>query len=74
MWFKGVVALQTKTHFEQVSIEIVRKILDDENRQEEAGSREKEARKKLFEEDLLETKENSLARSHSFSPGVEKQS
>lgn len=66
--------LQTKTHFEQVPIEAVRKILDDQNRQEEAKRKAKEGGKKLFKEDLLETKEESLAGFRSFSPEVEKQS
>jgi hypothetical protein len=62
--------LQAKTHFEQVPIEAVRKILDGQNRQEEAKRKAKEGRK----EDLLETKEEPLAGSRSFSPEVEKQS
>jgi DNA-binding transcriptional MerR regulator len=61
--------LQTKTHFAQVSIEIVRRILDDQNRQEEAGKHRKEGRKRLFEEDLLQTKEKSLARSRTLFSG-----
>ena len=64
--------LQTKTHFAQVSMEIVRRILDDQNRQEEEGKQGKEGRKRLFEEDLLQSKEKSLARSRTFSPGVDK--
>jgi hypothetical protein len=64
--------LQTKTHFAQVSMEIVRRILDDQNRQEEEGKQGKEGRKRLFEEDLLQTKEKSLARSCTFSPEVDK--
>ena len=66
--------LQTKTHFVQVSMDIVRRILDDQNRQEEAGKPGKGGRKRLFEEDLLQTKEKSEEKSRSFSREVDKRS
>jgi hypothetical protein len=59
--------LEPKTHFEQVPLEIVRKILEEQIRQETTNKQAQGAKKKTFDEDLLSVQEQSMARCRTFS-------
>jgi hypothetical protein len=58
--------LQTKTHFEQVPLEIVRKIIEEQIRLETATEQNR-ATKKMLGLDLWGAQEQSIARSRTFS-------
>jgi len=59
--------LEPKTHFEQVPLEIVRKIVEEQVRREKATEQDEGTKKKTLEEDLLVSQEQSMARSRTFS-------
>jgi hypothetical protein len=59
--------LEPKTHFEQVSLEIVRKIVQEQVRREKAAEQDRGTKKKTLEEDLLGAQEQTMARSRTFS-------
>jgi hypothetical protein len=64
-----------KTHFEQVSLEIVRKIVEEQIRRETAAQQDEGTKKKTLNENLLGKQEQSMATYRTFSPvEVEKQS
>jgi hypothetical protein len=46
--------LERKTHFEQVSLEIVRKILEEQIRREKATEQDQSTEKRTSEEELFE--------------------
>jgi hypothetical protein len=54
--------LQPKTHFEQVSMEVVRKIVEEQIRREITTEQDQGSNGKTLEEDLLEAQEQSMAR------------
>jgi len=60
--------LQPKTHFEQVPIEVVRKIVEEQIRGEITTEQDRGIKKKTLEEDLLETQEQPIAMARRFSP------
>ena len=53
--------LTLKTHFEQVSLTIVRKMVEQQLRREIAINQNQEAEKKLLEEDHLQSPGRSMA-------------
>ena len=59
--------LQPKTHFEQVPIEVVRKIVEEQIRREIETEQDQGIKKKTLEEDLLDAQEQSMKRSRSVS-------
>jgi hypothetical protein len=59
--------LEPKTHFEQVSLEVVRKIVEEQIRRDTTTERDQGTKKKTQGEDLLEAQEQSMARPHTFS-------
>jgi hypothetical protein len=59
--------LQPKTHFEQVPMEVVRKIVEEQIRREIETEQDQGIKKKTLEEDLLDAEEQSMKRSHSVS-------
>ena len=67
-WSEGVPMLQPKTHFEQVPIEVVRKIVEEQIRGEITTEQDRGIKKKTLEEDLLETQEQPIAMARRFSP------
>jgi hypothetical protein len=58
--------LEPKTHFEQVPLEIVRKIVEEQARRETATEQDQGTKKKTMEEDLLGAQEQSMASSRIF--------
>jgi hypothetical protein len=67
--------LKLKTHFEQVPLEIVRKIVEEQIRRETTTEEDQGTKKKTLEEDLLGAQEQSVATSRTLSQvEVEKQS
>lgn len=58
--------LEPKTHFEQVPIEVVRKIVEEQIRREITTEQDRGI-KKTLEDGLLEAQEQSMARSRPFS-------
>jgi hypothetical protein len=56
--------LEPKTHFEQVPMEVVRKIVEEQMRREITTEQDRGIKKKMLEDDLLEAPEQSMARSH----------
>jgi hypothetical protein len=60
--------LEPKTHFEQVPMEVVRKIVEEQIRREITTEQDQGIKKKTLEEDLLETQEQSMAKPRTFSP------
>jgi hypothetical protein len=59
--------LISKTHYEQVPIEIVQKILDTQVRDGPTNEQDQETRKKTLEEDLIEGRERTVAGSGAHS-------
>jgi hypothetical protein len=51
--------LQTKTHFEQIPLEIVRKIVEEQIRRETATEQDQRTKKKALEKDPLGAQEQS---------------
>jgi hypothetical protein len=51
---KGLFMLHSKTHYEQVSMEIVQKILEEQIQMEPAIEQDQEIRKKALDEDQIE--------------------
>jgi hypothetical protein len=66
-WSEGVPMLQPKTHFEQVPMEVVRKIVEEQIRREIETEQDQGIKKKTLEEDLLDAEEQSMKRSRSVS-------
>jgi hypothetical protein len=58
--------LEPRTHFEQVPLEIVRKIVEEQIRQETATEQDQETNKRTLE-DLFGAQEQSVARARTFS-------
>jgi hypothetical protein len=58
---------QTKTHFEQIPLEIVRKIVEEQIRRETATEQDQRSKKKTLEEDLLGAQEQSMVCARPFS-------
>jgi hypothetical protein len=54
--------LQTKTHFEQVSIEIVRRIVEEQIRREEVAKANRDSAEKSFELEVWEAPEQPIAK------------
>ena len=59
--------LSAKTHFQQVSLEIVRKIVEEQIRREMETEQAQGAKKLTLEENFLPEQGQSMARSHKFS-------
>jgi len=59
--------LEPRTHFEQVPMEVVRKIVEEQLRRETATEQDQGIKKKTLEEDLLGAQEQSMARPHTVS-------
>jgi len=59
--------LSAKTHFQQVSLEIVRKIVEEQIRRETAAEQAQGAKELTLEENFLLEQGRSMARSHKFS-------
>ena len=59
--------LEPKTHFEQVPLEIVRKIVEEQIRRETTTEQNQGVKKKTLEEELLGAPEQLMARSRTFS-------
>jgi hypothetical protein len=51
-----------KTHFEQVSLAIVRKIVEEQIQEESATKQDQEAKKKSLREDYLQWQRQSMGR------------
>jgi hypothetical protein len=66
-WFQGVAVLQTKTHFEQVPIAIVRRIVEEQIRREEALKANLDSTQKSFESDVWDVPDEPVARVRQFS-------
>jgi hypothetical protein len=67
--------LHPKTQFEQVPLEIVRKILEEQIRRELTTEQDQGTQEKMLHKRPLEVGEQSMTRSRSFSrAGVQKQS
>ena len=60
---EGVPMLEPKTHFEQVPMEVVRKIVEEQIRREITTEQDQGSKKKTREDDLLKAQEQSIARS-----------
>ena len=58
--------LEPKTHFEQVPLEIVRKIVEEQIRQETGAKQAQGTKKETLEEDLRGARERSMASSRTF--------
>jgi hypothetical protein len=56
---EGVAVLMSKTHFEQISLEIVRKIVEEQTRREQGAERARGTKQETQEEVLVETQEQS---------------
>jgi hypothetical protein len=59
--------LSAKTHFQQVSLEIVRRIVEEQVRRETETEQAQGAKKLTLEENFLPEQGQSMARSHKFS-------
>jgi hypothetical protein len=59
--------LKPKTHFEQIPLEMVRKIVEEQDRRETMAEQEQGTKKKTLKEDLIGAQEQSMAGSHTFS-------
>ncbi len=59
--------LNPKTHFEQVPLEIVIKIVEEQIRRETTTEQDQGTTKETLKEDLLEAQEHSTASSRTFS-------
>jgi len=59
--------LSAKTHFQQVSLETVRRIIDEQTRRETETEQAQGAKKLTLEENFLPKQRQSMARSHKFS-------
>jgi hypothetical protein len=55
--------LEPKTHFRQVPVAVVRKIVEEQIRRKIATDQDRGTKKKTLEDDLLEAQEQSMARS-----------
>ena len=66
--------LQTKTHFEQVPIEIVRRIVEEQIRQEGVVKPNRDTAPKSLELEVWDAPEHSVAKSRTFSEEVGKPS
>ncbi len=66
-WFQGVAVLQTKTHFEQVPIEIVRRIVEEQVRREESVKPNRDRTPRSFELEVWESPEQPVAKFHAIS-------
>jgi hypothetical protein len=60
--------LEPRTHFEQVPLQIVRKIVKEQMRREIAAGQTQKTKKKKLKEDLLRAKGQSIAMSGKISP------
>ncbi len=58
--------LRLKTHFEQVPLEVVRKIVEDQVRLEQAAEQARGTKQKAQEEVLLETQQQSTTSFRAF--------
>jgi hypothetical protein len=63
---QGVTMLRLKTHFEQVPLETVRKIVAEQIRREQAAERARGTNQETQEEVLVETQEPSMTRLRAF--------
>ena len=63
--------LRTKTHFEQVPIEIVRRIVEEQIRREKVLTPSRGRAEKSFELEVWEAPEQPVAKSHPFFRGLE---
>jgi hypothetical protein len=59
--------LNSKTHFEQVPVETVRKMMEEQSRQETAIVQAQAAQKTILEEDLSRTPEQPSVSFHAIS-------
>jgi len=59
--------LKPRTHFEQVPLETVRKIVEEQIRREITTKQDQETRKKMLENDLLAAQEQSTASPRTYS-------
>jgi hypothetical protein len=59
--------LSAKTHFQQVSLEIVRRIVEEQIQREMETEQAQEAKNLTLEENFLPEQGQSMARSHKFS-------
>jgi hypothetical protein len=67
--------LEPKTHFEQVPLEVIRKIIEEQIRRETTTEQDQGTKKKTLGEDLLGAPGQSMTRSRTFSQvGLKKQS
>lgn len=64
--------LQTKTHFEQVPIEIVRRIVEEQIRREEVVKPDRDSTQKSFALEVWESPEAPGTKSHPIYQGVRK--
>jgi hypothetical protein len=64
---EGVPMVQPKTHFGQVSLDVVKKIVEEQIRRETAIEQDQGSNGKTMEEELLEAQEQSMARPRTFS-------
>jgi hypothetical protein len=64
--------LQTKTHFEQVPIEIVKRMVEDQIRREEVVEPNRDSTQKSFELEVWEAPEQPVAEFHPISQGGRK--
>ena len=62
--------LEPRTHFEQIPLEIVRKIVEEQMQREIAAERTQGTKEKMLEEDLWGPQEQSIAMSGTI-PRVE---
>lgn len=59
--------LEPKTHFEQVPLQVVRKIVEEQFQRETTAEQDWETKKQTLEEDLWGAQEQSMARPRRFS-------
>jgi hypothetical protein len=72
--FKGVSVHQLKTRYEQVPVEIVRKIVEEQIQGASTSDQDQETRKSKLEEDLIGDQQEAVATSSAFLKGSPKQS
>jgi hypothetical protein len=60
--------LEPKTHFEQVPLQVVRKIVEEQFQRETTAEQDREIKKRTLEEDLWGAQEQSMAGPRRFSP------
>ena len=58
--------LQTKTHFEQVSIEIVRRMVEEQIRREKVAKANRDSAEKSFELEVWEAPEQPIVKSRAI--------